>query len=261
MRQQTKGLGFKLAVLGLVFGFLGCADPLVNPNETADTETETQTDTESEPEYNNILVLASDHELDGLTSFHTLLANEADMDNVDYWNTDLTFDGSPTLEDLLPYDGVIAWINSGNTDPVAVYDALLQYIDAGGKVVFTSYGFSKGFGSIPEPLASSPYSPFEPVGVGDAEDITLSTNYDDPTHEILQNVVTPPAVRYYELGVQLNPGATLIAHWDIDGYDDPAIAINAAKNFVGITGLVAHDNVTGDHALIVRNALVYMIEN
>ena len=47
---------------------------------------------------------------------------------------------TPTLADLLPYDGVLTWSNASFQDSIALGDVMADYVDAGGAVVVAVFG-------------------------------------------------------------------------------------------------------------------------
>ena len=156
--------------------------------------------------------------------------------------------GTPALEDLLPYPVVLVANNNPFEDPIALGDVLADYVDAGGGVVLTLASFVNVW-SVRGRFMDEGYSPFG-VGTGPFGDASLGTY--DATHPIMDGVTT--AVGDLLGDAPLKPNAKLVAAWDnalpfVATQGDRVVAVNI---YVANAGFWL-----GDIPRILHNALFW----
>ncbi len=177
-----------------------------------------------------------------VTELQGLLAAFPDIARVD------AFDGgaaTPTDDDLRAYDCVIVAVASALGDRAALGDALADYIDGGGGVVFTLASFIAGY-ELGGRLRAGGYFPFD-IGTGPAGASTLGEF--DASHPIMQGV---SGAGGEILGVvPVAAGAVRVASW-ANGI--PFVAtrgrnVAAVNAYFGVPGFWS-----GDLPLLVHNA-------
>ena len=199
-----------------------------------------------------VLLLSPDTTEGDITSLQNALAGYADL-TVSVWDNDL---GDPWAEALAPFDVVIIgndilW-DTASMDPVAVGDALADYIDGGGKVIESLYTQSYdewGFGGR---YMTGGYSPFTPAtqDLWDPDDVAVVQG----GHAVMQGV-TAIHDNWGHQDPGLQAGATLLAQWGSSNYN--AVAVN--DNVVAINMLIFHDaDWTGDVPTLLHNAIVWL---
>ena len=155
---------------------------------------------------------------------------------------------TPTIDDLVPYDGVLVIANFPFGDKVALGDVLADYVDQGGGVVQTLASFIDPF-NIGGRFLDEGYSPFT-LGSGPLGFSNLG-NF-DAGHPIMAGVA---AATGDLLGATtLAPGAEWVADWQIG---QPFVATQGDR-VVGANVFVADGGFFGgDVALILHNALLW----
>jgi len=138
--------------------------------------------------------------------------------------------GVPTLAQLSAYDAVLAYTNFIPADAVGLGNVLADYVDAGGRVTLTTYGYSDPW-AIAGRIATAGYSPLVNLGVnGDVSGLLVPTAPLDPIFA----GVDAATLTYFHNGNFAQPGldagATLLA---TDGAVS-LVARNAAGNVVGL---------------------------
>jgi subtilisin family serine protease len=189
-----------------------------------------------------ILILESGGDV---TEIHDLLSAFADVTAVDVFDGEA---GTPTLDQLRPYNSVIVADNDLFADPTAVGDVLADYADAGGGVVLTLAAFIDGW-QLSGRFESDAYDPFN-IGIGPLTSSSLGTF--DASHPIMQGVTKATGD---VLGlVALSPGAVSVASWE---YPLPFVATKG-PNVAAVNVFVAEPGFwTGDIPLILHNAALW----
>ena len=157
---------------------------------------------------------------------------------------------TPTLEQLLAYDVVMAYSDGLFDEPEAVGNMLADTADGGRGVLLATFDWQGdgGGGGIAGRIAGPTYSPF--AFAGHSLYATSLLGDFDRTHPLMQGVSELSA--YYRDNVSLNPGATLVASW-ADGFgavgtQGQVTAINAY--FGGATSHLT----TGDGTTLLHNS-------
>lgn len=139
---------------------------------------------------------------------------------------------TPTLAQLSVFDvACLAYTNAPPDDAVALGNVLADYVDAGGRVVLSTYSFST-YWNVTGRITTSGYSPLTNVGVnGDVSGNLVATVPGD----VIFYGVDLASVTYYHNANFAHPGldagATLLA---TDGAGHNMIARNAAGNVIGL---------------------------
>jgi hypothetical protein len=139
--------------------------------------------------------------------------------------------GTPTLGFLAGFDPVLAYDNAVPSNPTALGNVLVDYVDAGGKLVLSTYGFSSPW-AVTGRITTSGYAPLSNQGInGNVSGSLFALLPSDP----IFNGVNPAGVVYFHNSNFAHPGldsgATLIA---TDGAGNDMIARNAAGNIIGL---------------------------
>ncbi|MFZ1783605.1 MAG: PKD-like domain-containing protein [Ferruginibacter sp.] len=189
-------------------------------------------------------ILLAFAEFSGATT--TLLINQLlaipGVTQVDYVNTTAT---TPSLVQMQVYDVVVALTNSAPTNPVLLGNNLADYIDGGGKVVATTFGWEPNFAAITGRWLSGGYAPFI-----SSSNVFSTANLGIYTvgHPLMQGVTSLTA--FYRALVSVAPGATQVAAWS-DG--SPLMAVKG--NAVGLSAYIGNaGNWSGDFAKVIVNA-------
>jgi hypothetical protein len=177
--------------------------------------------------------------------------------------------GSPTLNDLLPYDVVIVgnnitW-NVVAASPVAVGDALADYIDGGGRVIETNFVRDYYVGPAPNYYTwylggryiTGGYGPFNKA----TTDVTGPRAFTvlNAGHPVMAGV-TSLADNGPLLNVSLRAGATGLAQWHTAAYQ--AIAVSADNRVVGMNLCpFGGSTTTGNISTLLHNAVVWLANN
>lgn len=159
---------------------------------------------------------------------------------------------TPTLADLSVYDAAIVMNTTSFPDPVAMGDALADYVDAGGGVVITLVSMVTG-AELAGRFITDGYSPFVagPLFIG--VDIRLGTFV--ANHPIMAEVTDAIAGAFAD--VALTSDAYLIAKWD-----NGSICVATKDYVVGYNGLVAGPGAwLGDVPLILAKAAAFSAAN
>ena len=141
----------------------------------------------------------------------------------------------PPLATLSNYDCIIVFTDGSPSNPVANGDRLKEYVQAGGRVVLSTYALS---------LPTDPWEMqggimddgFNPLDLTNTRQEAFPRSLDFGTaqtsHCLLNGVSDfDYGGNYNYCDVTLDPGATLIGS---DNYGIPLIAINASGNVIGI---------------------------
>ena len=169
------------------------------------------------------------------------------------------YGGSPTLSYLQQFDSVLVWTNSV-PDTTALSNVLGDYVDAGGRVVISTFWGQEvealHIGGGGGKLNSEGYNPLT-NGVTDAYNLhTLGAfNAASPLMAGVNSLTSPYYNGDYAPG--LDAGATLVASWN-DGR--PLVAINGAQNVIAVTlfpNVATYAHASGDYRQLFGNALAF----
>jgi uncharacterized repeat protein (TIGR01451 family) len=162
----------------------------------------------------------------------------------------------PTLDELSQYGAVLVYSDDSFNDANALGNVLADYVDAGGIVVFATFAFQNLQGRI----ATAEYLPVSTGGQSGG--FSLSLVPDLPSHPILAGVNSfNGGSSSFHNSLVLNPGATLVAHWD---NGEPLVVTKSsgngevvALNFYPPSSQARSDfwDATTDGALLMANAL------
>lgn len=197
-------------------------------------------------------------------------ATGASVDYLSSYGINVTYLNNPvglTLADLAPYDAVLTTANSGFSDPTNLGNVLAQFADSGRGVVLTAFDLFSLGGNI----MTASYSPVSLITSADYNHnpgATLGTIY-DASNPIFTGVNTSQVISQYNLDVDLNPGADLVADYATDttipsafGQTRHAIAYTPLANssvvFLNLfpgTGSTQNNGFDSDDELLIANAL------
>jgi hypothetical protein len=198
----------------------------------------------------DVLLVHADGNANGEPLRSQLLAFP-DINSVDSF---LATSATPTLANLMPYDAVIAWNDAHYADRVAMGNVLADYVDAGGKVILTTFNWqywdTANYG-LAGRMRDQQYSPFYSLDTSNHYGWADLGTF-DASHPIMTGV-TSASDRYRDY-VGLNPGATLVASW------------NDGEEFVATKGSVVGINSypgsarqwTGDVDVIIHNSVIWL---
>jgi len=211
--------------------------------------------------------------LDAQADFKVAYIN-ATGGSVDYlsnFGIDVTYLNNPTgltLAQLAPYDAVLITANSGFTDPTTIGNVAAAFADSGKGVVLTAFAFLSVGGDI----MTTAYSPVTLTsGFPLANTVTLGTIFDS-TSPILSGVDVSQVGGTNNIGVGLNPGATLVADWGATNQTGSRHAIaytsldNSSVVFLNLFPSSGNPNVgsgitSNDTMLMVANALKFSAQD
>lgn len=168
--------------------------------------------------------------------------------------------GTPTLDELLPYDVLLVFPDFSGADAVTFGDHLADYYDQGGRVVLSSFAMTMGVlqGRFADPAQG--YLLFTPEGQ-DAQPDSLGAILEPGSPLVLGVTMLTAAAAYRAAGPVL-PDATVVASW---GTGVPLIVRGTAqgRNRVDINLYPGSNDVAdlgfwvGDGTAIIRNALLF----
>jgi PKD repeat protein/subtilisin family serine protease len=207
------------------------------------------------PESINVLLVTPDVVGAGdITLLLTTLAAFPDL-VVTLWDGNA---GTPTVADMQAYDVVfvgndILWTSSA-IDKVALSNNLADYIDAGGKVLASSFVWSYddwGFGAGGR-FIDEDYGPYEIATTDFWDPIALGTF--DPAHPIMAGI-TNVTEGYNHQDPALSPNGTWVASWT-----DATNFVAVAPNCVGLNALYFNAAIFGGQAgELLHNALLFLM--
>ncbi len=179
---------------------------------------------------------------------------------------------TPTLADLLAFDGVIVWSNDQFDDPFTLGDVLADYIDAGGGVVVAIFAnvsvrsYSVLLGRFLEGRYSCIDYPGGLLpGLLDRPRQTLGDRF-DPLHPVLSGITSfDGGERSFRVrSSYLSPGASFVAAWsdgapliavrEIDGVPRVDLALYPTSDRVNVEFWSA----ATDGGLILANAVAHV---
>jgi hypothetical protein len=161
--------------------------------------------------------------------------------------------GTPSAAQLLQYNLVVAFSNYPWLDNAIFGDNLADYVDAGGVVVETDFGWY-GTGSstydynIRGRFLSGNYSPFSDSG--SLETGATSLGIFDGSSPLMQGV-SSLTDNFYKISTSLSAGAVQVAAWN-NGW----LAVAYKGHVVGINAFLGNSSNawSGDYARIIVNA-------
>jgi hypothetical protein len=180
-----------------------------------------------------------------------------------------TWDGSattPSLADLSAYDAVMVSSDSaGFADVTALGDALADYVDAGGRVVATTFTTNDSGLGLSGRIVSGAYLPFT-TGTQMDSDGPIQLVKDQPSSPLLAGVASfDGGTNSYRSDIAVAAGASLVAHWNDPG-STPLVVLKVAPSGAAVVGLnmfpPSSDASTGnwvastDGARLMANALL-----
>lgn len=166
-------------------------------------------------------------------------------DTVDYLDAR---SATPTLAELLAYDGVFTWVNDGYANSTAFGDALADYVDGGGLVVlgaFTTYTVGN---FLDGRIMTSGYSPVVSPGATNA---FASSTYTGDGVTSLWNGVGSYGATHRDIVILQGTGI-------LDGtFADGSIAAAYRPDgkVIYLGGMETLTQTTGDSAQLLANAL------
>lgn len=158
---------------------------------------------------------------------------------------------TPTLAELLPYDGVIAFSNYAFADPTALGNVLADYVDAGNGVVLTNFSFATGW-QMAGRIMTGAYGTLVPGGLSFNNRLL---GWYDAGHPVMAGVST--VGDYYICDLALASGADSVAKWNDGEY---YVAASANRRVVGINsypGINGNSRRSGNWARVIHNAAVW----
>ncbi len=159
---------------------------------------------------------------------------------------------TPTLNELRPYDAVLAYSNCAYNNPTTLGNVLAQYVDSGGGVVLCQASFMTGFAMAGAIMAGN-YATI----VAGASTITATTlGWFNPAHAIMASV-SAVGDKFIADGAWA-AGAESVAKW-ADGRR--YVAVSANQKVAGVNqfpSIMPVPERTGDWALVIHNALKYV---
>ena len=132
----------------------------------------------------------------------------------------------PTLEQLRPYDAVLVYSQAVFTNTAGFGDALADYLESGGGVVFGSAAVDSGALGIGGRIVTGGFLPV--VSGPGLSGANLTLEADQPEHALLNGVsLFDGGAESRHNAVALAPGAVLVAHWS-DAV--PLLAVKGSGN-------------------------------
>ncbi len=177
-------------------------------------------------------------------------------------DTFLSSAGTPTVAELMPYDAIFVFSDTGHADPAALGDNLVDYLEAGGGIVDATFN-----PNVPVTGAFSAYDLYTGAGQSNGANLGLGT-INDPLHPTLDGVSSfdGGTSSYHNTGGTVASGATVIAEYSTGApflivQEDlgPELARRALLNFYP-PSIDARDDfwdAASDGAIIMGNTLVW----
>jgi len=200
----------------------------------------------------SVLILLSDYSTSEADYARNALLADGRFTGVDVMDVQKI---TPALDDLLPYDVLMAWSNYAFADPTAMGDVLADYTDLGGAVVLSQFSFTSSWA-----MGGRMMSDYSPLGVGYNYFVPVALGTYDPSHPIMQGVTTL-SEGAYSVDAPLQAGAEEVASWD---NGNPCVAVNAGAPRVVALNMyfgVSYFSIGGDWELLLPNALAYAGDN
>lgn len=163
---------------------------------------------------------------------------------------------TPTLEQLLQYDAALVTSNFLFQDPVVLGNILADYHDAGGRVVLTVFAVNGQFGGIQGRFGDPAMGYLLIAPLAQEQPMDALGNIAEPNSPLMTGVTTLNAMQAYRSpGGPIN-GGVVVASW---GNGAPLVVRGVVKgrNRVDLNFFPPPTYVTGNHAELVRNALLF----
>jgi hypothetical protein len=171
----------------------------------------------------------------------------------------------PTLQQLLEYDAVFVYSDTGFNNGTSLGNVLADYMDAGGGVVMATFAFwSSGGLSIQGRIKTDGYLPFTTGSQNSPGNLTIVPLIQG--HPILVGVTSfnGGTSSYHNSGISIAAGATLVANWNngqpLVGTRETTSARIVGLNFYPPSNTVRSDfwqaNTNG--ALLMANSLIWV---
>jgi hypothetical protein len=163
-----------------------------------------------------------------------------------------TFDsssGTPTLAQLKNYRMVIVWAALPHANPVALGDALADYVDAGGAVIAATPSRIAQY-AIAGRFRTGGYDPF-PTGAGPLGSSSLGAFINHPTMKQPYVITTLSGDAREQ--VTLAPGATAIAAWA-----DGNLLLAVKGQVAGLSAFLLNGYWSGDFPKLLANLGVFL---
>ncbi|MBD2388084.1 PEP-CTERM sorting domain-containing protein [Cylindrospermum sp. FACHB-282] len=164
--------------------------------------------------------------------------------------------GNENAATLARYDAILFYTNGG-ADLSYFGNKLADYVDAGGKLVVSTFAYQTSYFHNLGRLVTDGYLPFQNYQ-GNYYNVTLGRF--NPNHPIMQGPLSIKSVGgYYHDKVDLTLDAELVASWS-DG--SPFIAVDRGSKVVGITLFPKNfspiiSGASGDYNNVFGNALYF----
>jgi hypothetical protein len=202
----------------------------------------------------NALILLSDYGTSEASVAQNAVLNDPEgrflsCDAMDVTST------TPTIDQLLPYDVVMAWSNYPFADPNAMGNVLADYVDVGGAVALSEFSFLSGWA-----MGGRLMTDYSPLGVGNTSYAPVSLGTYDPGHPIMAGVTTLSDGSYATNPPTQN-GAEVVAEWN---NGTPCVAVSGVTpQVVGLNMYwgTSYNQLGGDYAMVLPNALAYAADN
>jgi MYXO-CTERM domain-containing protein len=174
---------------------------------------------------------------------------------------------TPTLANMLDYDAILVYSDTGFNNATTLGDRLADYMDAGGGIVMCTFAYYGGSAtlSIKGRIRTDNYLPFDGSSQSSGGALTLSIL--DPSHAIMDGVSTfNGGSSSYRNNITFHAGVDEIANWS------NGVALVAAWSPPSSDGTIAGLNfyppsqdsrgdfwsTSTDGALIMANALTFV---
>lgn len=153
---------------------------------------------------------------------------------------------TPSLAELLNYDAILVYSDTGFQDNVAIGDVLADYMDQGGGVVVCTFVFWDQYGlGLRGRIKSQGYLPF--TQASQSQGARLSLVKDIPNDPILSGVDTLDggSASYHNASITTTAGSTLVAHWS-NGQPLVATKATSGRRIVGLNFYPPSTDSRGD---------------
>jgi hypothetical protein len=173
-----------------------------------------------------------------------------------------------TLAQLAPYDAILITGNSAFTQPTTIGNVAAAFADSGKGVVLAAFATFTVAGDIVTPA----YSPVNLTSTNPLLNTATLGTVLVPSSPILSGVDVSQVGAKYNVGVGLNPGATLVADWAATNQTGARHAVAYTSlddssvvflNLFPSSGAVGVDSgiTTSDSQLLVANALKFSAQD
>jgi len=170
----------------------------------------------------------------------------------------------PTLTELQQYSAVLVYTDTYLGDAVGWGDVLADYMDAGGGVVLSAFGYDAQYGiGIAGRIVSGGYLPLTQAGQDQGARLLMVK--DTPEHPIFEGVNSfdGGTASYHNSPISITPDATLLAHWTngqpLVAVKQPTAGKIVGLNFYPVSSDAREDfwSVATDGGRLMANALLW----